>query len=146
MLLNARKSLGSVSMDNERFFDSDIVMAAIEDISDMQNQVLLFSQYADFASVQDQKENLVLLKELHAKQKNMCFRCILSTDTDAKLLLEDVIQHFEGYGHKVDRNNPMEVFEEVYLDLLEIEKGIIFAEEHGYYPDEESGGETPRGL
>ena len=124
-------------MDNERFFDSDIVMAAIDDIADMQNQILLFSQYADYATVQDQKENLVLLKELHGKQKNMCFRCILSSDPDAKLLLEDVVKHFESFGHTVDRDNPMSVFEAVYDDLLEIEKGIAFAEEHGYYPDEE---------
>ena len=130
-------------MDNQRFFDSDIVITAIEDISDMQNQIMLFSQYADYATVQDQKDNLVLLKELHSKQKNMCFRCILSPDPDAKLLLEDVIKHFEAYGHVVDRSNPMTVFEEVYQDLLEIEKGIAFAEEHGYYPGEEPGGETP---
>ena len=67
----------------------------------------------------------------------MCFRCILSPDPDAKLLLEDAIKHVEAYGHVVDRSNPMTVFEEVYQDLLEIEKGIAFAEEHGYYPDEE---------
>ena len=54
-------------MDNQRFFDSDIVITAIEDISDMQNQIMLFSQYADYATVQDQKDNLVLLKELHSK-------------------------------------------------------------------------------
>lgn len=130
-------------MDNERFFDSEIVIAAIEDISDMQNQVLLFSQYADYATVADQRENLGLLKELHAKQKNMCFRCILSEDPEAKILLEDVIKHFESYGHVVDHDNPMSVFEEVYIDLLAIEDGIIFAEKHGYYPDEDTGGETP---
>ena len=133
-------------MDNPSFFYSDIVLAAIEDISDMQNQILLFSQYADYATVQDQKDNLVLLKELHSKQKNMCFRCILSGDPDAKLLLEDVIRHFESFGHKVDHENPMGVFDDVYEDLLEIGKGIAFAEEHGYYPDEEPGGEAPRGL
>jgi len=127
----------------ENFFASQVVMEAIEDIVDMQAQVLVFSQFADFAPLSAQRENLVLLRRLQEKQKNMCFRCILCDDPAAKELLEEVMSHFEKFGHEVDRSNPMAVFAEVEASLDDLEDGLDFAEKNGYFPGEEPGGETP---
>lgn len=127
----------------ERFFDSEIVTEAIQDIVEMQNEVLIFAQYGEFATIEAQRDNLQLLRRLQSKQKNMCFRCILSDDPDAKQLLDEVLEHFEQYGHEVDRDNPMEVFDQVEAELTVIEKELDFCEKFGYYPGEEPGGETP---
>ena len=127
----------------ERFFDSEIVTEAIQDIVEMQNQVLIFAQYGEYASIAEQKENLELLKALHSKQKNMCFRCILSEDPDAKQLLAEVLDHFRDFGHDIDPSNPMEVFDKVRRDLDNLEKELDFCEKYGYFPDDEPGGENP---
>ena len=127
----------------EKFFSSPVVMDAIEDIVEMQAEVLLFSQYAEYASIEDQKKNLQLLRRLQSKQKNMCFRCILSDDPDAKALLEEVLKHFEAYGHHVNRDDPMAVFAEVEASLDDLEESLAFHDRFGYFPDEETGGETP---
>ena len=133
-------------MPEDTFFQSSIVTDAIEDIMDMQNQVLLFAQYGEFASIQDQKDNLKVLRELQMKQKNMCFRCILSDSPDAKALLWEVIGHFEKYGHVVDPENPLALFDEVENNLQEIEDDLNFCEKYGYFPGEEPGGESPKGF
>ena len=125
------------------FFESPLVVQAIDEIVELQNEVLVFSQYADFASIEDQKQNLSILRRLHEKQKNMCFRCVISGDDDAQILLGDVLAHFRSYGHTIDEENPLAVFEEVKLSLDDIERDIDYCERHGYYPGEEPGGETP---
>ena len=130
----------------ENFFDSEQVQSAICDIVDMQNEVLIFAQYAEYASIEQQRENLVLLRSLHAKQENMVFRCMLSEDPDAKALLGEVLGHFAEFGHVIDPGNPMQVFAEVKEQLQEIEDDLNYAEEHGYFPGEEPGGETPPSI
>ena len=127
----------------ESFFESEQVQDAINEIVEMQNEVLIFSQYAEYATIEQQKENLALLRRLHGKQKNMCFRCVLSDDPEAKALLAEVLAHFEQFGHTILPENPMVVFEEVALQLQEIEDDLNYAEEHGYFPGEEPGGEAP---
>jgi len=130
-------------MAEERFFDSQIVTDAIQDIVEMQNQVLIFAQYGEFATIPEQRENLQLLRDLQQKQKNMCFRCTLVDDPDAKHLLAEVLAHFEEFGHTVDPEDPMAVFAEVEANLDIIEKELDFCEKFGYFPGEEPGGETP---
>ena len=126
-----------------KFFESTVVLEAIEEISDLQQEVLEFSIYADFANLKQQRENLNLLKTLMGKQKNMCFRCVLSDDEDAKALLAEVLAHFQDYGHVVDPEDPMKTFIEVADQLKEMEDDLDYAEKHGYFPGEEPGGETP---
>ena len=128
---------------SDRFFESEVVNHAINDIVLMQEEVLIFSQFADYASLEQQRENLITLRSLSSKQKNMCFRCMLSDDPDAKILLHEVLKHFEDFGHKVDYNDPLKVFSEVEQQLQEIDDDLSYAEEHGYFPGEEPGGETP---
>lgn len=127
----------------ERFFDSEIVTEAIQDIVEMQNQVMIFAQYGEYASIAEQRENLELLKVLHSKQRNMCFRCILSGDPDAKQLLAEVLDHFREHGHDINPDNPLAVFDKVREDLDNVEKELDFCEKYGYFSDEEPGGETP---
>lgn len=127
----------------DKFFSSQVVMDAIEEIVEMQAEVLMFSQYAEFSSIDDQKRNLELLRALQSKQKNMCFRCILSDDPDAKTLLEEVLKHFEEHGHAVDRKNPMAVFAEVEASLDDLEESLDYYDKFGYFPGEEPGGENP---
>ena len=73
----------------------------------------------------------------------MCFRCVLSDSQDAKDLLGEVLEHFKLYGHTIDSNNPMKVFDEVAENLQEMEDDLDYFEEHGYFPGEKPGGETP---
>lgn len=133
-------SKGAYSM---KFFESEVVMYAIEEIMDLQTEVMLFAQYADYASLEQQRENINLLKKLMGKQKNMCFRCTLVDDPDAKTLLTEVLEHFVSHGHTVDYNDPIKVFDEVALQIQEMDDDLTYAEKHGYFPGEEPGGETP---
>ena len=129
-------------MPEDNFFTSQVVLESIEEIVELQNQVLVFSEYAEFATISEQQNNLDLLRRLMAKQKNMCFRCIMTDSPDAKKLLNEVLDHFEQYGHTVDRDNPMLVFDEVSENLDDIEFELDFFSKYGRYPDDE-GGETP---
>ena len=131
---------------DDTFFESEVVTRSIEEIMDMQNQVLLFATFGEYASIEDQRENLNLLRRLQEKQKNMCFRCVLSQSANAKQLLEDVMNHFREFGHTVDPENPMKVFDEVEVELNNMEKDLDFCEKYGYFPGEEPGGETPPDL
>jgi len=127
----------------EGFFDSEVVINSIEEISRLQEEVLIFSQFAEFASLSDQKQNLEQLKILHEKQKNMCFRCMISDHEEARAMLHDVLDHFKSYGHKIDLENPLKVFDEVELQLKEMEDDIEYCEKFGFFPGEEPGGEQP---
>ena len=129
-------------MPEDNFFTSQVVLESIEEIVELQNQVLVFSEYAEFATISEQQNNLDLLRRLMAKQKNMCFRCIMTDSPDAKKLLNEVLDHFEQYGHTIDRDNPMLVFDEVSENLDDIEFELDFFSKYGRYPDDE-GGETP---
>ena len=130
-------------MPEDNFFSSQIVLDSIKEIMELQNEVLVFSQYAEFATIIEQQNNLDLLRRLMYKQKNMCFRCTMSDSPDAKNLLNEVLDHFERYGHTVDRDNPMLVFNEVNDNLDDIEFELDFFSKYGRYPDDEEGGETP---
>ena len=128
---------------DDSFFASEIVANAIEEIMDMQTQVMLFAQFGEYASLEDQKENLELLRNLKEKQMNMCFRCMLSDSEDAKKLLGEVMDHFKKFGHDVDTSDPLKVFAEVEQSLVEMQDDIEYCEKHGFFPGEEPGGETP---
>jgi hypothetical protein len=130
-------------MSDSSFFDSSIVQEAIEEIVDLQHEIMIFSQYADYATLEQQKENLKVLRRLHEKQKNMCFRCVISKDDDAKILLGDVMAHFRSYGHIIDEKNPLSVFDEVGDSLDDIERDLDYCERHGHFPPDEYGNESP---
>ncbi len=131
-------------MPEDNFFSSQVVLDSIKEIMELQNEVLVFSQYAEFATIIEQQNNLDLLRRLMSKQKNMCFRCTMTDSPDAKNLLNEVLDHFEKFGHTVDRDNPMLVFDEVADNLDDIEFELDFFSKYGRYPDdEEPGGETP---
>ena len=63
----------------------------------------------------------------------------MTDSSDAKRLLKEVLDHFETFGHTVDRDNPMSVFEEIADSLDDIEFELDFFSKHGHYPDEEPG-------
>ena len=126
-------------MPEDNFFGSEIVTDSIKEILELQEQVLVFAQYGEFASIKEQQDNLDVLRRLMAKQKNMCFRCVMTDSPDAKRLLKEVLDHFEAFGHTVDRDNPMAVFEEIADSLDDIEFELDFFSKHGHYPDEEPG-------
>ena len=130
-------------MPEDNFFSSQVVLESIKEIVELQNEVLVFSQYAEFATIIEQQNNLDLLRRLMSKQKNMCFRCIMTDSPDAKNLLNEVLDHFEQFGHTVDRDNPMLVFNEVSENLDDIEFELDYFSKYGRYPDDEEGGETP---
>lgn len=129
-------------MPEDNFFESQVVLDSITEIMELQNQVLLFSMYAEYASIAEQQDNLDLLRRLMAKQKNMCFRCTMTDSPSAKSLLNEVMDHFTKFGHTVDPNDPMAVFAEVAENLDDIEFELDYFSKYGRYPDEE-GGETP---
>lgn len=126
-----------------KFFESDVVAASIEEIVEMQQEVLIYSQFIEYATLEQQRDNLDLLRRLQVKQKNMCFRCLLSDDPDAKHMFNEVMSHFAEYGHVIDPENPMKVFDEVEEQLDEMEEDIEYCEKYGYFPGEDPGGENP---
>jgi hypothetical protein len=130
-------------MPEDNFFESDVVVDSLKEILELQESVLAFAQYGEFATINEQQDNLDVLRKLMAKQKNMCFRCTMSDSPDAKKLLNEVLNHFEHYGHTVDRSKPMEVFDEISSSLNEIEFELDYFSKYGRYPDDEEGGETP---
>ena len=115
-----------------KFFESPVVSDALAEIVMLQEQILIFATYADYATIEDQWENLHTLRALSEKQKNMCFRCMLSDDDDAKSMLVDVLSHFEEFGHNVDIDNPMLLFDEVSKNLDDLEESLRYGEEQGY--------------
>ncbi len=129
-------------MPEDNFFESEIVLESISEIIELQNQVLIFSEYAEYASISEQQDNLDVLRRLMAKQRNMCFRCTMTDSPSAKALLGEVMSHFAKFGHTVDEDNPMAVFTEVADNLDDIEFELDYYSKYGRYPDEE-GGETP---
>ncbi len=134
-------------MAEDNFFESTIVADSIKDILELQEEVLAFAQYGEYATIEEQQDNLDTLRKLMAKQRNMCFRCTLTDSPDAKKLLNEVLSHFEEFGHTVDRDNPMQVFEEINDNLDDIEFELDFFSKYGRYPDEEEpGGETPPSM
>ena len=130
-------------MPEDNFFESKIVLEAITEIMQLQNEVLVFGEYAEYASISEQQDNLDVLRRLMAKQRNMCFRCTMSDSPSAKELLSEVLNHFAKYGHTVDLENPMAVFKEVEENLDDIEFELDYFSKYGRYPDEDTGGETP---
>ena len=131
-------------MPEDNFFESDAVVDSIKEILELQEQVMVFAQYGEFATIAEQQDNLDTLRKLMSKQKNMCFRCTLTDSPDAKNLLQEVLSHFEEHGHTVDYNDPLGVFEEIQSNLDEIEFELDYFSKYGRYPDdEEPGGEIP---
>lgn len=127
----------------EGFFDSQIVIKCINEIAVLQEEVMVFAQFADFATIEHQRQNIENLRNLMDKQRNMFFRCTLSDDPEAKEMATEIIEHFQEHGHIIDPTNPIKVFDEIAVQIQEMEDDLDYAEEHGYFPGEEPGGETP---
>ena len=112
------------------FLESEVVQKSLEDIMDLQMEVVLFSTYMETASIEEQKENLVRLRELQEKQKNMFFRCQLCKTEAANNMVIEVLSHFENCGYAIDLLNPISVFDEVEESLNSIEVDIRNMEEN----------------
>lgn len=107
------------------FFKSEVVQKCLEEIDFLQNCVMVFSQYADYATVEDQKDNLQNLRLLLEKQRNMYARCRLCTDDEgAKDMMREVEQHFYDNGFPMAIGNMEEVFDRLDLNLDDIELSI----------------------
>lgn len=111
------------------FFESEIVADSLQDIVALQTEVMIFAEYGQFASIEDQKNNLKVLRMLLAKQKNMFFRCLLSDAPSAKELAKDIIDHFKTMGYDIPEN-PMDLFEEMAIGIDQIEQDINEYEEY----------------
>lgn len=107
----------------DTFFESEVVMASLQDIMDLQMEVLLFAEYGMYASTEDQRENLKVLRTLLAKQKNMFFRCMLSDSPAAKELMAEILEHFKEHGHE-NAADPLKVFESMSDQIDKIEEDI----------------------
>ena len=116
----------------DAFVESKVVQACLEDILDLQMEVMMFASVVDIdvATIQQQKENLSTLKELHRKQKNMFFRCQLCPESEAaRTMVIEILAHFEQMGYDVDLNDPISVFDIVEQSLIELEVDIRNQEE-----------------
>ena len=116
-------------MANDPFFDSAVVGDALADIVDLQMEVLAFSEVADYATIVDQKINLKKLRLLLEKQKNMFFRCQLSKSEAAKELHDEILMHLQENGHIIDWHDPIKIFDQLALELDDIELDIRNQEE-----------------
>ena len=116
-------------MANDPFFDSAVVGDALADIVDLQHEVLLFAEVADYATIVDQKDNLKKLRLLLEKQKNMFFRCQLSDSEAAKELHDEILMHLQQNGHIIDWHDPIKIFDQLALELDDIELDLRNQEE-----------------
>jgi len=107
----------------DTFFESEVVMSSLQDIMDLQMEVLLFAEYGMYASTEDQRENIKVLRVLLAKQKNMFFRCMLSDSPAAKELMAEILAHFKEHGHE-NTADPLKVFESMTDQIDKIEEDI----------------------
>jgi len=114
----------------DAFVESEVVQSALEDIMDLQMEVMMFSNMVEYATIEQQKENLQTLKELHKKQKNMFFRCQLCPESDAaRTMVLEILTHFEQCGYDVDLSDPISVFDIVEQSLIDLEVDIRNQEE-----------------
>ena len=105
------------------FFDSEQVQKALSEIAFLQNKVMAFTLAAPFASEEEQRENLAILRLLLSKQENMYNRCALSDCEEAKELMIDVMAHFSSHGIPTDQ--PMtEVFQAIRERVDDIEEDL----------------------
>ena len=115
---------------SDAFVESQVVQSALDEIIELQMEVMLFSTVMDHATLEQQKQNLKTLKELHQKQKNMFFRCQLCPDSQAaRTMVLEILTHFENCGYDIDLNNPMGVFDIVETTLIDLEVDIRNQEE-----------------
>ena len=125
----------------DAFVESEVVQSALEDIMDLQMEVMMFSNMVEYATIEQQKENLQTLKELHKKQKNMFFRCQLCPESDAaRTMVLEILTHFEQCGYDVDLNDPISVFDIVEQSLIDLEVDIRNQEELMWHPHKLSHG------
>ena len=113
---------------SDKFFESEIVIHALEDIMVLQSEVLMFSQYALYATLEEQRLNVKTLRTLLSKQKNMFFRCMLSESPAAKELMAEIIDHFQSCGIE-NTGDPMEMFDLMAISIDEIENDLNQEEE-----------------
>ena len=118
-------------MSDDTFFDSQVVGDSLADIVDLQYEVLAFAEVADYATIGDQKKNLVKLRTLLEKQKNMFFRCQLSKSKAAKELHDEILMHLQENGHTIDWHDPIKIFDQLSEELDDIELDIRNQEERG---------------
>lgn len=109
---------------SDSFFESEIVQSSLEEIAILQSEVLVFAQYGMYATVDEQRQNLDVLRVLLAKQKNMFVRCMLSESEGARELAQEIVEHFAKYGMVEDDTNPLEMFDLMAISIDEIENDI----------------------
>ena len=84
------------------FFDSEMVQASLEEIKELQDLITNSIIETAFSSVtgyeDDELEQLDLIEELLEKQKLMYFRCKLSKDEDAMLVVENMRESLRQMG------------------------------------------------
>lgn len=114
----------------DSFFQSEIVQSCLEDIMVLQHEVMLYTQYGMYATIQEQRDNVRTLRVLLSKQKNMFLRCSLSDSPAAKELQVEILKHFEKFGHIVPEN-PIDIFDLMSMDIDEIEESINEFERSG---------------
>ena len=119
-------------MDN--FFESPIVQACIEDIMEMQFEAMMYTQYAEYATLTEQRENLNMLQKLLEKQKNMYYRCQLSGTESALSLMDDIRGHFVKMGFK-ETQSVLEMFDETQQTLNDLVRELDWHEKYSSGPE-----------
>ena len=116
---------------SDSFHDSEEVGKALEEIVDLQYAVLVFAEYGDEMPLSAQRENLKTLRLLLEKQRNMFFRCQLekSESESAKELHDDILMHLQQNGHIIDWHDPIKVFDQLELQVDDLELDIRNQEE-----------------
>ena len=84
------------------FFDSEMVQESLEEIKELQDlitQGILDTAFSPMTGYEeDESEQLDLIEELLEKQKLMYFRCKISDDEDALLVVENMRESLRQMG------------------------------------------------
>jgi len=106
-----------------KFFDSEVVAAAMVELADMQEELLVKM----FTSPMETKETRVayinLMKEFLEKQKLFFFRLTLSDDEEAKEVKELIIKQAKILGI-IEEDNTEDLFKSLEKTITELAKLI----------------------
>lgn len=105
------------------FFNSDTVKATMDELQEMQNRLIMYIFDIPYASKQEKKEYIKLMREFLEKQKLLLFRMSLSDDPEAKITKEKILESAKLFGLK-EGQNMNDFFEMLEAPINELEKAF----------------------
>ena len=105
------------------FFDSEMVRETMNELEEMQYKLLMQIFDIPYASNEEKKEYLHLMRAFLEKQKVLLFRMSLSDDPEAQATKNKVLESAKLFGLKEDQGMD-EFFKLLENPIKELEKSL----------------------